>query len=314
MSQHVQTDLDYLPDAKRRELDLVVQMLFEEFRDTIALGQQPWKKQARILKIILFGSHARGGWVDEPHTAKGYQSDFDLLLIVNHDKLTDRATYWSKADERLIRERTVTGVLRTPVNFIVHTLGEVNDALTQGRYFFADIARDGIVLYQVDDTGLAQPQPKTPAEALALTKEYAEDWLPTAREFYDGHTDARRRGNLKKAVFDLHQAAERYYHGVLLTLTLYTPHSHRLSLLRSMAEQLDSRLITVWPRDTRVDRAYFEKLKDAYIKARYSKYYTIGIEELTWLDARVETLGQIVGAICAERLAQLQLVADAAQK
>ena len=45
----------------------------------------------RILKIILYGSHARGGWVDEPHTAKGYVLDFDLLVIVNQKELTDRA-------------------------------------------------------------------------------------------------------------------------------------------------------------------------------------------------------------------------------
>ena len=305
-------NVDHLPSAKQRELELVVQLLFEEFKDATALAQQPWKKQARILKIILFGSHARGGWVDEFHTAKGYQSDFDLLIIVSHEKLTDRATYWANADERLIRERAVTGALRTPVNFIVHTLGEVNDALVQGRYFFTDIAHDGIALYQADDSELAQPRPKTPAEALALTKEYADDWLPSAHEFLDDFRSNLDRGRLKKAAFELHQAAERLYHGVLLVLTLYSPHSHRLSLLRAMAEQLDERLIDVWPRESRSDRAHFEKLKDAYVKARYSKHYTISAEELEWLGARVEALGQIVGAVCAERIATLEKAARGA--
>jgi predicted nucleotidyltransferase/HEPN domain-containing protein len=307
----VRTDLDHLPLAKQRELELVIQLLFEEFRDATALAQQPWKKQARILKVILFGSHARGGWVDEPHTAKGYQSDYDLLVIVNHEKLTDRATYWSKADERLIRERAVTGALRTPVNFIVHTLAEVNDALAQGRYFFTDIARDGIALYQADDTELVQPRPKTPSEALALAREYAEDWLPSAQEFLDDFRSNLSRNRSKKAAFELHQAAERFYHGVLLTLTLYTPHSHRLSLLRSVAEQLDGRLIEAWPREARVDRAHFEKLKDAYIKARYSKHYAISAEELEWLGTRVKALGQIVAAICAERISSLEEAARA---
>lgn len=41
--------------------------------------------------------------MDEPHTAKGYQSDFDLLVIVNDRRLTDRVQYWAKADDRLIR-------------------------------------------------------------------------------------------------------------------------------------------------------------------------------------------------------------------
>jgi uncharacterized protein len=308
----VRTDVDHLPPAKQRELELVVQLIFEEFKDATALAQQPWKKQARILKIILFGSHARGGWVDEPHTAKGYQSDFDLLIIVSHEKLTDRATYWANADERLIRERTVTGALRTPVNFIVHTLGEVNDALVQGRYFFTDIARDGIAIYQADESELAQPKPKTPAEALALTQEFSDEWLPSAQEFLDDFRSNLDRGRTKKAAFELHQAAERFYHGALLVQTLYSPHSHRLSLLRAMAEALDKRLVDAWPRETRVERAHFEKLKDAYVKARYSKHYSISAEELAWLGARVEALGQTVGEIAAERITALENAARAA--
>ena len=302
----MKTELNHLPPAKRRELEFVVQLIFEEFTDALALAQQSWKKQGRILKIILFGSHARGGWVDEPHTAKGYLSDFDLLVIVNHDRLTDRASYWTKADERLIRERTVVGTLRTPVNFIVHTLGEVNSAIAEGRYFFTDIGRDGIAIYQSDDSDLATPKPKSAGEALELTREYEEEWLTSGREFYDGFVDAAKRENLKKAVFDLHQAAERFLHGLLLCLTLYSPHTHRLSVLRSIAESLDDRLISVWPRETRSDRAKFEKLNDAYIKARYSKHYQISADELAWLGEHVEKLGQIVTDLCAERIAKLE--------
>lgn len=61
-----------------------------------------------------------------------------------------------------------------------------------------------------------------------------------------------------------------------------------------------------WPRETRKDRALFEKLKDAYVKARYSKHYRISVEELNWLNARIEELGRIVHTICTERLAALE--------
>jgi predicted nucleotidyltransferase/HEPN domain-containing protein len=305
----VRTDLDHLPDAKRRELERVVQLIFEEFEDATKLAQQGWKKQARILKIILFGSHARGGWVDEPHTAKGYQSDYDLLIVVSHEKLIDRATYWSRADERLIRERDVTHTLKTPVTFVVHTLAEVNAALSEGRYFFTDIARDGVVLYQSDSSELIQPRPKAPADALALAREYADEWLPTGDQFLRQYRHAVADGAPKIAVFDLHQAAERLYHGLLLTLTFYTPHTHRLAVLRSQAERLDVRLIDAWPREARTDRARFEKLKEAYIKARYSKHYTIDNEDLAWLGERVEALGTIVKTLCDERIASLEKAA-----
>lgn len=45
----------------------------------------------RILRVILYGTHAGGGWVDEPHTAKGSVSDFDLLIIANQKELINRA-------------------------------------------------------------------------------------------------------------------------------------------------------------------------------------------------------------------------------
>ncbi|BBB11902.1 nucleotidyltransferase [Sphingopyxis sp. FD7] len=135
----MKTDLDHLPANKQRELDRVKQIIFEEFEDALALGTMSWKKKGRIDKIILYGSYARGGWVDEPHTAKGYRSDFDLLIIVNDKRLTEKVDFWEKLEDRLIRELAIDKTLKTPVNFIVHTLQEVNDGLAHGRYFFMDV-------------------------------------------------------------------------------------------------------------------------------------------------------------------------------
>jgi len=302
----MRTDLDHLPAAKQRELERVVQILFEEFDEVRALATQDWKKKGRILKIVLYGSYARGGWVDEPHTAKGYQSDFDLLIIVNDKRLTDRVEYWAKAEERLNRELAITKTLKTPVNFIVHTLHEVNDGLAHGRFFFMDVARDGIAIYQSEDSELAEPKPKTPGQALAMAREYFEEWMPAAMSRFRLANVAINEGLLKDAAFDLHQTTERLYHCVLLVCTFYTPHVHNLAFLRTQAERLDRRLTYVWPMDTRRDRAMFEKLKDAYVKARYSKHYRISAEELSWLRACVEELGRVVQTICEDRIQMLQ--------
>ena len=307
----MRTDLDHLPPAKQRELERVVQILFEEFDEARVLATQDWKKQGRILKIILYGSYARGGWVDEPHTAKGYQSDFDLLIIVNDQRLTDRVEYWARAEERLNRELSITKTLKTPVNFIVHTLHEVNDGLAHGRFFFMDVARDGIAIYQSEQSELAQPKPKTPKQALAMAEEYFAEWIPAAADFKDSADHLIGKGRYKRAAFLLHQATESLYHCVLLVCTFYTPHVHNLAFLRTQAERIDPRLVYVWPNCKRHERAMFEKLKDAYVKARYSKHYRISEEELTWLGERVEELGRVVHAICSERVEQLERSAAA---
>ncbi len=298
-------DLDHLPSAKQREIERVVQILFEEFDAANGDATGP-RKRARVLKVILYGSYARGGWIDEPHTAKGYQSDFDLLVIVSQKEVVDRATYWYKAEERLNRERAITRTLQTPVNFIVHSLQQVNDGLAHGRYFFMDVAKDGIALYEADEVELHQPKPKTPEQAYAMAKDYFEEWFPTGGEFFDNYEFNLAQSRNSNAAFQLHQAAERLYHCVMLVLTFYTPHNHNLGFLRTQAERLDPRLQHIWPMSNRRERAMFEKLKDAYVKARYSKHYRISAEELTWLGARVEDLGRTVHEVCSERLAALQ--------
>ena len=76
----MKTALDHLPASKRRQLGHVVRVLFEEFEIATRLATQDWKA-GRILKVILYGSHARGDWVDDP--VGRYTSDYDILVVVN---------------------------------------------------------------------------------------------------------------------------------------------------------------------------------------------------------------------------------------
>src|SRR3546814_5354666 len=109
-----------------------------------------------------------------------------------------------------------------------------------------------------------------------MAREYYSDCFSTATYFFDSANDAIKRGKTKLAAFLMHQATERYYHCALLVCTFYSPHIHNLDFLRTQAEKIDRRLIDVWPREVKADRSRLEKLKEAYIKARYSKHYPIG--------------------------------------
>lgn len=176
----MRTDLDHLPATKQRDLERIVEVIFDEFRQATENATGP-RKGARILKVILFGSHARGDWVDATLSANQYKSDYDILVIVSQSQLTDRAAYWMKAEERLIRAYTMEKTLRTPVNFIVHSLHEVNDGLAHGRVFFMEVAKDGVALYEVDGSELTTPKPKTPQQALDAAREYFEEHVKRRR-------------------------------------------------------------------------------------------------------------------------------------
>ncbi len=187
----------------------------DEFAVAISRATQPWKKNGKIQKVVLFGSYARGDWVDEPEN--GYQSDYDLLIIVNHADLTETAEYWYIAEDRILQDSEI----RRPVNIIVHTLDEVNQGLTRGEYFWVDIARDGIALYELPGATLAMPKPLTPADAYGMAKDYFDQWYPGIDDLLAGEELYRERGNSNLAAFSLHQAAERAYICYLLVRSQY---------------------------------------------------------------------------------------------
>ena len=60
----MKTSLEHLPEHKRAQLRAITSIFCEG---------------APIAMLILFGSHARGDWVEDPKT--GYRSDFDVRSV-----------------------------------------------------------------------------------------------------------------------------------------------------------------------------------------------------------------------------------------
>ncbi|TPM14817.1 nucleotidyltransferase and HEPN domain-containing protein [Mesorhizobium sp. B2-3-5] len=297
----MKSSIDHLPEHKQEELARVVEILHAEFEDALAESSAEWKKSGRILKIILFGSYARGDWVDEPLTMKGYRSDFDLLVIVNNNKLSDFA-YWYKAKDRLERDRAI----KTPTSFIVHSRRFVNTALRQGQYFFTDIRREGIVLYELDEEPLAEPKSLKPGERYLAAKDHFDKRFLFARYQLKLFNIALMDRELSNSAFQLHQAIEHTYASFLLVAINYSPPSHKLTFLRALAEDLDRRLFEAWPREQQRHRAWFNALNEAYVKARYSHYYEISEEALSWLGERASRLQTCAELICREHLDRMR--------
>jgi uncharacterized protein len=227
--------LTHLPDKKRRELEHVAQILFGEFDEALKTKLSDKARRGRILKLILFGSYARGDWVEDRRS--GYLSDYDLLVIVNEERFAEQYEAWEKAGERFLQELTITRQLTTPINFIVHSYQDVNAQLAQGRPFFVDIARDGILLYEAMGFPLASPKTLAPEEAREQASKHFDHWFPLGLHALKLAQDSIADGVQRDAAFMLHQATERLYHCVLLVLALYSPKSHRLTFLRSQAER-----------------------------------------------------------------------------
>jgi predicted nucleotidyltransferase/HEPN domain-containing protein len=303
----MRTDLDHLPEAKQRELAHVVEVIREGFAEAISRRTMGRFRNGKILKIILFGSYARGDWVEDP--VGRYFSDFDLLVVVSHEDLTDVPEFWAKTEDRLLAELSEGKELRTPVSLIYHSLDDVNEKLRLGRFFFIDILREGILLFEELDRPFAEPRPLSPQEALNESRDYFKRWMEGFGGFLRGYQYALRDGDLNKAAFDLHQAAERLYQCLFLVRTLYTPKTHNLNRLRALAEDMEPSLKQVWPGATRDEKRAYARLREAYIKARYSREYRITADQLEWLGLRAELLKILVERACLARLETLEKAA-----
>jgi len=235
----LKTSIDHLPARAQRDLAAAVQILREEFAQAIARRSADHLRNGRILKIVLFGSYARGRQVVDP--VGRYFSDYDLLVIVDHDDLTDASEYWASAEDRMV-EMLLRRFWPQPLNLIVHSLDDINHQIGRGRYFFTDIVKDGIALYEEPGFPLADPARLSVEEAREESRAYFEDDYPDveilmkladycrseAAQLNDPKAQDKWRN---KAVFNLHQATERAYYCLLEVLKLYRPKSHNLNFL-----------------------------------------------------------------------------------
>jgi predicted nucleotidyltransferase len=95
----MRTTLDHLPERNQQEIRTLVSLLQETFKASFSHTSAPGKRGGRILKIILFGSYAKGSWVNDP--AHGYVSDYDVLVVVNNEKLVEDYRFWNRVEERV---------------------------------------------------------------------------------------------------------------------------------------------------------------------------------------------------------------------
>jgi predicted nucleotidyltransferase/HEPN domain-containing protein len=277
----MKTTLDHLPAKKQDQLRAVADLI---------------RKEADPEMVILFGSYARGDWVEDP--AGGYFSDFDVLVIVRSPSQVDKHDLWSKIEMRAARITKPT-----ELSLIVHDIKDVNEQLEKGFYFFSDIKREGVLIYDSGRYHLAEAKKeRSEAQRRADAEQWFADWFKSASGFLRAYELMLGEGEEKIAAFQLHQAAERFYHCALLVLTAYKPKTHNLDDLGKRAADLHPLLRNVFPRGTREEDRLFKLLKRAYVDARYDPNFAITREELETLAGHVRELRDRVERVCRERI------------
>lgn len=282
----MKTTLPNLPEHKQAEIKAIVAALIPRF--------------AEIEMIILFGSYARGTWVEDKYMEKGntyeYKSDYDLLIILSKNGHANSDTLTQSLNTRLNELK-----LSTPVHPIYHGMEFVNHELSEGSYFFGDIKKEGILLFTTSRYQLADKRDMSASEVQVKAKRDFDNWFNSANGFFTVY-ESSLSVDYKIAAFQLHQATERYYGAIQLVFTGYKPKTHNIEELGNLAKACNMEFGKVFPQASPEERQRFELLKKAYVDARYNMDYKISKEDLDYLSERVQFLRTLTEEICKEKI------------
>ena len=275
---------DHLPIQKRNELNRIVKII---------------RKSANIEMIILFGSYSRGDWVEdsyiEDHIVYEYLSDFDILVVVNTaEKESSLNSAWQRIENLIYKDKFI----KTPTSIIPESIDFLNQKVYEGHYFYVDIYKEGIMLYNSGKFRLNKKTDLPKKEKDKIIKESFEHWVHKASEFKRVWKDDLRDNRHSMAAFHLHQATESLYAAFLIVYIYYKPKTHNLKKLANRTVQLNTSLKEIFPGKTRKERLLFTLLSKAYIDARYKKNYYVSEKDLYILEERVDLFRERVEKLC----------------
>lgn len=286
--------LSHLPQKKQDELAEIVKIICEV---------------ANPAKVILFGSHTSDKWVEDEYEERGatysYISDYDILVVISDGDKDREHDIASKIENRTLK-------YKNDVSPIVHSFNYVNKGLEMGQYFFRDIIKEGIVLFDSGEFIFSDSKPLSRDEEKEVALRSYEKWVKSGSRFLkitkNSLNVALEDGDpLNEIIFNLNQAAEKLYGGLLLVYTGYKPKTHKLKVYRKYSKHIDENLnqIFKYPIDDSEEYRLFDVLNKAYLDARYQDDYYIDPEDLKKLIGKVGKLEDVVTRLCNERITQL---------
>jgi predicted nucleotidyltransferase len=231
----MKTSLAHLPENKQEELALIKKIILEYVKETAM--------------IILFGSYARGDWIEDCYVEDGttytYISDFDILVVTKNAKAAKCNPKWDRVRDKIDGNPSIT---RTTL--IAHSIQFLNAHLRDNYYFFVEIINQGILVYDSGNYTLEKPKSLSSKKRQQKAQDYFEDWFESANSFLKGFNFYLKEQAYKEAAFSLHQATERYYMTFLLVFTDYKPKIHDLKELDAQGSQINPMMRKELPQAT----------------------------------------------------------------
>jgi predicted nucleotidyltransferase/HEPN domain-containing protein len=290
----MENSINHLPDVKKSELERIVAVI---------------KKHCdNIEKIILFGSYARGNYKEakdlNPISRTGHVSDYDILVVTGKKDEALNSVLWGRVSEELQSLN-----LSAFPKILTHDIEELNKKLSEGQYFFSDVKKEGILLFDAGNFELVEEKKLSAEEKRQIAQRHFNYWFDKSQLFLGDYNSNIDKFNvsqsvkfLAQAAFHLHQVAESCYKGILLVFTNYTPREHFLEILGKKAEKCSDEFQDIFSKAKQEDEDRFNLLEYAYIGGRYDPDYYISKEDLKTLEISVQKLLDLTEESCKKKI------------
>lgn len=283
--------LKYLPAEKQRDLRQLIQIIREEIRD--------------VVMIILYGSYARNTYTDydqkiEYGVKTYFMSDYDIMIVTEQRMGNNEHAVYARILRRFFENKAWE--IHTHPQFINESISELNKALDKSRYFYTDIKKDGVMLYDNREYKLTRRRKLNYVEIAEMAQEYFDDKFPFANRFFANAKRDRLDDELRMSAFNLHQATENYLRTIPMVFILYGYKEHDLSFLMNECKKHTLEIYKAFPQDTEEERRLFKLLQDAYVQARYNKNFMVTVADIDAIISKIELLRDITEKVCKERI------------
>jgi predicted nucleotidyltransferase/HEPN domain-containing protein len=283
----MQTSLNHLLPLKQNELKKITSTIRQNSSD--------------VEKVILFGSYARGDYKElkdlKPDRKSGHVSDYDILVVTSKKETALDSLLWRKIADELKKFNFTASP-----KILTHDIEALNIKLAESQYFYSEIKKDGISLYDSNKFTFDEPRELTDKEQQRIAQDHFDEWFLSAKEFFFHYEIAFKNNSLKKAAFFLHQSAESAYKTVLLVFSNHSPNEHFLQFLGEEAELYSKLMKNIFAKISKEDEDRFRLFEYAYIGGRYDRNYRISEEDLKILAENVTKLLEITKEVCEVKI------------
>jgi HEPN domain-containing protein len=253
-------------------------------------------------KIICYGTRT---WLT--HTWSSFDPVLDSTMNTDYDLLIITKSGTKRREHEILDLVSQHSTPGSRIIAVAHSLCAVNEALEQGRPFFANIYKQGILVYDFSGIPLATPSVCDNLEQSADIHAQWDQHFGLAVKFLEGASYYIASGSAALAVFMLHQATEHTSIALIKTCIGYRPSTHNLNRLLALTENFSEYPSYVFPQVSQEEIDLFNTLARAYSDVRYTETFKVSIEKAETLRQRVKDLQEIAVKLYNEKIQKLTI-------